>query len=528
MIAARFPYHGIGARRIRRLVVSETDVFAHRSRIRIRRAIGAARGEDYPAALMTGVTIVVGGGLAGLAAAARLADRGVNVALLEASDRVGGVVGSVATEGFVFERAPHTILAGSPTFRAVVDELGLSPRLQRADPGAKTRWLWHRGRLRALPASPLQLLATDLLSLRAKLHIASEPFRAFVPPADDEPEPTFGAFLAERIGREATRLFAGAFVRGIHAAELDELGAQSAFPRLWQLAVRNRGILRGIAAGSLTRKTTLPGPALPRNALVSFPRGLQELVDAFTQRLGDRVHTNARVTGIERLGTRRLVRTADGRGHPADHVVVATSAPIAADLLAANLLAGGLIAADLPRADLADLRATRHASVVLVGLGFAPNSIESFPGGFGYLVPPAEDGRETPAPKALGTIFVTNLFPDRAPRGARSVASFYRADDVADQDDDALAKLARRDLALAIGADVPHPIAVHIERWNGVIPRHAPGHAALVERVRASLRDRSRGLHVAGAWTDGVSVEQVLTSGRAAADEVLEDREVMS
>ncbi len=467
---------------------------------------------------MTGVTIVVGGGFAGLAAAARLADRGANVALFEASDRVGGVVGSVARDGYVFERAPHTILAGSPSFRAVVDELGLSPRLQRADPGAKTRWLWHRGRLRALPTSPLQLLATDLLSMRAKLRIASEPFRAFAPPAAGEPEPTFGAFLGERIGEEATRLFAGAFVRGIHAAELDELGARSAFPRLWDLAVRNRGILRGVAARTFASKTALPGPALPRSALVSFPSGLQELVDALAGRLGDRVHTNARAIGIERLGTRRLVRTADGRRHPADHVVVATSAPIAANLLAT----------ELPHAHLAELRATRHASVVLVGLGFAPNALETFPSGFGYLVPPTEDGRDAPAPKALGTIFVTNIFPDRAPRGARSVASFYRAADVADQDDDALAQTARRDLALALGVDVPRPIALHVERWNDVIPRHAPGHSALVERVRASLRERAPGLHVAGAWAEGVSVEQVLTSGRSAADEVLEDREVMS
>lgn len=461
-------------------------------------------------------TIVVGGGLAGLAAAARLADSGADVALFEASGSVGGVAGTVAKSGFRFERGPNTILAGSATFRRVVDELGLSGRLERAAPSAKARWLWHRGKLRALPMSPPALLSTDLLSWKAKRELLSEPFRGFRKPRDGEAEPTFGAFLDERLGRETSRLFAGAFVRGIHAAELDELGAKSAFPRLWNLAAEHGGLIRGAISRASVEKETLPGPELPRSALVSFPNGLQELVDALAERLGPRVRAGSGVEGIERIHARWLVRTRDGLGHVADDVVLAVSAPAVAQLLAHEL------AAD----DLAPLRAVRHASVTTIGLGFARAALESFPHGFGYLVPPSEDGRAAPAPRALGTIFVTNLFPNRAPEGARSVASFYRGSDVADLDDAALAAQARQDLELAIGAPVPKPVAVHVERWSEVIPRHAPGHAERVARVQSALRLRCRGLHVAGAWVGGVSVEQVLTSGRMTADAVLQGREV--
>jgi len=459
-------------------------------------------------------TIVIGGGLAGLAAAHRLATHGLDAQLFEASRTLGGVVGSVDQQGFRFERAAHTILAGSAAFRRVVDELGLSPRLERADPAAKIRWLWHRGKLRALPAKPSELITTDLLSWTGKRRLLSEPLRSFLPPREGEREPSFGAFLDERIGREASRLFAGAFVRGIHAAELDELGARSAFPRLWALATDHGGILRGGLARAFAKKSSLPGPDLPRGALVSFPGGLQELVDAFASRLGDRVRLGTAVTGIERFGTRWLVRTADGRGQVADDVVVATPAPSASRLLAR----------ELPRDELVALRALQHASVTLIGLGFAADALAQFPEGFGYLVPPAEDGRASPAPRALGTIFVTNLFPQRAPRGARSVAAFYRGTDVALLDDSALARQAEADLALAIGCPVPRAIAVHVERWNDVIPRHAPGHADRVARIKAVLRERAPGLHVAGAWVGGVAVEQVLTSGCAAAEDVLQGR----
>lgn len=457
--------------------------------------------------------IVIGAGLAGLAAAHRLAARGADVELLEAAPAPGGVVGTVARAGFLFERAPHTVLAGSATFRRVVDELGLSPRLVRADRAARTRWLWRRGALRALPASPAQLVSTDLLSARAKLAIATEPWRRFVAPADGEPEPTLGAFLDERLGREASRLLAGAFVRGVHAAELDELGARSAFPRLWDLAARHGSVLRGVAARAFERRVALPGPDLPRGALVSFPGGLQELVDALARALGDRLRLGARADAIEPFGARWLVRTADGRGRVADDVVLAVGAPIAARLLEPAL------AADVATT----LRGVRHADVTLVGLGFAPGALDAAPRGFGWLVPPAEDGRTAPAPRALGTILVTNLFPDRAPRGARSATSFYRGADVERLDEAAVVELARADLELAIGASVPRPAVAHVERWTGVIPRHAPGHADRVARVRSALR--ATGLHVAGAWADGVSVEQVLGSGRAAADVVLRGRE---
>lgn len=481
-------------------------------------------------------TIVIGGGLAGLAAAQRLAARGRSVELFESARALGGVVGSVERGGFLFERAPHTILAGSPTFRRVVDELGLSSRLERADPRAKTRWLWHRGKLRALPARPSQLVTSELISWRAKRQLSSEPFRRFVPPLDGDPEPSFGAFLDERLGRETSRLFAGAFVRGIHAAELDELGVRSAFPRLWELAVQHGGILRGVAARAFAKREPLPGPDFARNALVSFPRGLQELVDAFATRLGDRVRLGARALSLERLDERWLVRTDDGRGHVADDVIVATSAPIAAELLAsaakdARMRTQRESSRTIERATtralddaLAPLRDVRHASVTLVGLGFAANALAKLPDGFGYLVPPIEDGRATPAPRALGTIFVTNLFPQRAPHGTCSVASFYRGADVERLDDAALARLAEQDLALAIAAPVPRASIVHVERWNDVIPRHSPGHADRVTRVRAALREHARGLHVAGAWVDGVSVENVLSSGRSAADRILEER----
>ena len=70
--------------------------------------------------------VVVGAGFAGLAAAEALADRGVEVTVLEALDRVGGRVWSQALpDGAVIERGAEFVLPGYEVLASFVRRLGL-------------------------------------------------------------------------------------------------------------------------------------------------------------------------------------------------------------------------------------------------------------------------------------------------------------------------------------------------------------------------------------------------------------------
>jgi oxygen-dependent protoporphyrinogen oxidase len=459
--------------------------------------------------------IVAGAGLSGLSCAFDLVRGGADVRLLEASSDVGGVVGTVERDGFLFEKGPFSVQAGSEPFRRLCGDLGIADRLIICSPASDDRYLFHRGKLRRLPTSPVELLRSDVLSFRGRMSAASEPVRRWTPPAPGAPEPNLESFLVERVGAEATRVLAGAFVRGVYAAELKELGARSAFPRLWKACEEHGGIVRGFAAAGRAQAPDLPGPDVKRNALISFPEGLAEIVRALEKMLAGRVRTKDRVDALEKGASGWTVRSASG-AIDADHVVLAAPAPIAARLL------DPVVARLPPGFPIATLKNVRHAAVIVVHLGLDAKDVPRWPQGFGYLVPP-DEGAD--APRALGTIFVSNLFPGRAPEGSLALSSFYRESEVLGLDDRGSAALACEDLARALGEPrVPTPRVVDVRRYTDVIPRYGPGHSdAIAELVRASSRSLP-GLHFAGSYVAGVSVGEVIARGRAVAKEILEGR----
>jgi len=70
--------------------------------------------------------IVIGGGIAGLGAAVRLKDRGLEPLVLEADSRVGGRMTTDRVDGFVIDRGVTLFGNGFRSMRALVKRLGLS------------------------------------------------------------------------------------------------------------------------------------------------------------------------------------------------------------------------------------------------------------------------------------------------------------------------------------------------------------------------------------------------------------------
>lgn len=469
--------------------------------------------------------IVVGAGLTGLACALELQDRGLRVMVLESARRPGGVVGTGERNGFLFESGPNTVPAGARHVREAAERLGVSGQLVTSRQEAKRRYLFKDGGLHALPSSPLELLRTPLLSTRAKARILTEPLRRYRSRSEGESEPSLEAFLSERIGREATRTLAGAFVRGVYAAEIDELGSRSAFPRLHAMCSEHGGLLRGMAArGRAARRArrsgegALPGPPTTATDLISFQGGFRTLVDAYHRALDGALSLTTPVVEIDRGpgGWRAILES--GESLACRDLVLAIPAPVAHPLVA-------LCAPE--RLDLDGLLQVEHAAVTAVHLGLENVTL---PPGFGFLVPPDEQDRRDPrTPGVLGTLFTSRLFDGRAPSGTSSITSMFRGGDVADLVGDRLVDRALIELERALAgfrlthpespapAGAPRVVASLVQRWTHVIPRYAPGHERRMAQLIAGCERHLPGLHLAGSYVGGVSVDDRIRFGRQVA-----------
>ncbi len=109
--------------------------------------------------------IVIGGGIAGLTAAARAAKQGASVILIERKTMLGGRGGSENLDGFTFNQGGHALYAAGAGIR-VLDQLGITP--DGASPPLKGMG-YRGGELAALPAGAGSLMSTSLLGARSKL-----------------------------------------------------------------------------------------------------------------------------------------------------------------------------------------------------------------------------------------------------------------------------------------------------------------------------------------------------------------------
>src|SRR5277367_1224586 len=251
--------------------------------------------------LMNPQVVVIGGGISGLACAYRLWQLGVPVTLLEADDHVGGLIGTVEQEGFLFETGPQSF-QGTDSVLDLIRELGLEVDLCQADPQAP-RYVVRRGRLEKLPMSPQAVLRSSLLGLGARWRIASEPFRRTKPPSEEE---SVAQFVRRKFGHEILEYLVSPFVSGVYAGDPEKLSLRAAFPSLEEWEREYGSVLRG-AMKSHKEGAARSGPP----PLCSFQHGMQRLAQGMEAKLFQQPRTGACVAAIE--------KTSNGKGDSASY-----------------------------------------------------------------------------------------------------------------------------------------------------------------------------------------------------------------
>jgi oxygen-dependent protoporphyrinogen oxidase len=488
-------------------------------------------------------TAIIGGGIAGLAAAyelqkARATGADIEYTLFESRSRLGGSLASEIVNGAVLEYGPDSFLSEKPAAAELCRELGLGDQLIGSNDPERKTYVVVRDRLVPLPDGLMFLVPTKLFptattrlfSLKTKIRMGLE---LLLPPRPSDKDESVAALVERHFGLEAVDRLADPLLSGIFGGDATQLSARTVLPKLVEMETRYGSLTRGMLAAHKQMRAQMhakmaaaqqagTNPRPPQSAsrgpirgsvFTTLRGGMQQLVDAIETNLEPNwIRRATSVDALERVGDEWRV-TADGSSRIYDAVILASPAWAASTLLAQADPALSAELAEIP-----------YSSSITINLLYDEDQLGELPEGFGFLVP-ASEGRAM-----LACTFVHRKFLGRTPTGKVVLRTFLggmKNEQLMAESDDALLAAVRRELTQILGEQVmpreARPEHTQVSRWRRAMAQYAVGHQDRIARIKARIADLP-GLRLAGNAYDGIGIPDCVRLGRQAASDLIAER----
>jgi oxygen-dependent protoporphyrinogen oxidase len=464
--------------------------------------------------------VVIGGGIAGLAAAHHVVELsheralGFDVKLLEASPRLGGSIATERIGDFLVEAGPDSFITEKPAALRLCERIGLTSRLVSTQSAYQKIYVVHHGKLEPLPEgffllAPTRLapfIKTPLFSWFGKFRMAGE---LLIPRRNIDDDESLGSFVRRRFGAEALERVAQPLVGGIYAADPDKLSLGATMPRFKAMECQRRSVIWAMWAEQRRRaRSRESGSGARWSLFVTLAGGMEELVDALAKRLPE---------GALRTGSAAtsLSRSEDGKRW---QITIAGSEKISADavILAAPAFQAGALLSSVAQSASDELKQIAYASTATVSLAYRRADFPNPPDSFGFVVPAIERR------KIMACTFSSLKYPGRAPENFILLRCFVGGalyPELFEIDDATMEKNVRDDLARLLGLKA-EPLFSRVWRHPNSMPQYHVGHDARIHRVERALRPYST-LALAGSAYHGVGISDCVRTGEEAAEKLV-------
>ncbi len=479
--------------------------------------------------------IIIGGGVAGLGAAFKVAraasqGHGVEFVLFEKDPRLGGKICTEMVRDpsgevlFVVDGGPDCFLTEKPACHRISKLTGIFDDELPTDESRKRTWILSHGKLHEMPDgifmfAPTKFLpfaTTGLFSWPGKFRMAMDlliPAKKVAPGEfNDE---TLERFVVRRMGRECLDRLAEPLVGGVHASDPSTMSLAATFPRLLEMEQKYGSLMKGFLAARRKveemRRRYPPKPGeKPRTFFTSFVKGMQELPDRMAEAAGrERIQTGVAVTGLKQMANGRWsALVSDG---PAviegDAVILATESWAAEPLIRPH---------DETIAEA--LAAIPASSSATVSLAFNENEVGFDLNAFGVLCPLVE-GRAL-----MAATYSSTKWRGRAPQGRVLLRGFVGGphnQKIVYRPDEELVQIVLAEFGDILGLSPnAKPLFSRVFRWHLGMPQYTLGHLDRVARIEDRCA-RIPGLAIAGGSYRGVGVPNCIESGERAVSKIL-------
>jgi oxygen-dependent protoporphyrinogen oxidase len=458
---------------------------------------------------------IIGGGISGLAAAHHLhqLDPEIEIRLLEAGKRLGGVIRTTEQDGYLIESGADNFMTSSPAAVQLCERLGLGGNVISTNAVGRQALVVCKGKLEQIPAGFLvmapsrlwPLLTTRVLSVLGKLRAGCE---YFVPRKKGDEDESLQSFVCRRFGQEMFERLVQPLVGGIYTADPSRLSVAATMPRFLQMEHDHGSLVRAM----LRQRRDKPpekSTGARYSQFAALRGGMSSMIDALASRLpAESISLDSPVCSILLNQHDRWSIRVTG-GHPswieADGVIVAAPANHAAGILAS-------VDADIAE----QLRGIEYASCAVVSLAYRREQIGHPLNAFGFVVPLAE-GRHI-----LSCSFSSLKYEGRAPEGTVLLRVFIGGacqSGLMRLPNSQLIELAELELATLM--DIRgKPLLRHVTRQSHAMPQYHVGHCERIATIKRRL-EQFPSLAIAGNSLTGVGVPGCIESGEAAAQRIV-------
>ena len=452
---------------------------------------------------------IIGGGIAGVTAAwqvAQLAAEGAEIeaTLFEASPRLGGIVESVESNGFVVECGPDGWVTEKPWARELAEVLGLGGEIISSRDATRKTYILIEGKLIAMPDGMRMMVPGDLAALdRSPLfsESAKHAFRMEVIRAEElkstapNHDESVANFVQRHFGLEVLEKIGAPLLSGVFGGDVSKLSVRAVMAPFVRME-RDHGSL--ILA--LQRRNSAQAVETP-SVFTTLRAGSGKLIDAMAAKVPPHLlKLQSEVTALRQQPKGWEIETPSGR-EVFEGVMLAAPVDVARTLL------------EPTDPGAAELMQMEQSSALIAAFGFSEPI--DLPGGFGFLVPPGTEDTSL-----LAGTFVDQKFDCRVPQGQCLIRAFFggaNADQLLGASDDKIAALALEELQRILGP-LPAPMLTVVRRWPRALPQYAVGH---LDRMAELFRriDSFRGLWLLGNGYRGVGLPDLIRDARSAARE---------
>lgn len=430
---------------------------------------------------------IIGAGISGLSTAFFLEKKNIPYILIEASERVGGLISSTKINEYLIETGPNSILCDQELID-FLKSIGLEKDFIYPSLNSDFRYIYKNGKYRKLPNNPISLITSTFFSWKTKFTVIKELFK----PKKDIENETLSHFFKRRFNQEIVDYALNPFVSGIYAGDPEKLILDKTFPILKQY----ENIFGSILKGFIKSKTG------KRKISLNFKNGMEQLPISISQHIKN-IKLKTIVSDIVKTENNKYIIKNNNDDIIADKIVFCTSSQITSSILYKSFNKESEIISKI-----------EYPPMFAVYTAFNKKDINFKLDGFGGLNPKIENQY------CAGSIWTSSIMPNRCPKDQALFTSFIGGAQNIEN-----TKFSDEEIKLKVRTELKRqyninsePRFQYIKKWPNSLPQYTEILNS-VYKVCDILEKEN--IYINSNWKEGVSIGDCIKKGEKIANKLI-------